>query len=126
MHKEVFFLEFYEIIIFIIIFFGVAVPGIIWLLRGFLLSIRDYILRSKGIKTSAIVKEIELGGRALGNEYYPAVKLDVLVKNEKGEFYSARIDTTIPLTDMSLYQSGCEIDVVYDPAKPQNVTMIHS
>ena len=98
--------------------------GIVWLVKGGLLSARDDAIRSNGIKTSAVIKEIKRGGRALGNEFNPAVKLRVLVENEKGDFYPAQIETTISVTHIPQFQPGAIIDVAYDPADPTKVTVL--
>jgi len=100
------------------------VPMIAWLSKGSSLSARNDAIRFGGIKASAVIEKIELGGRALGNEFYPAVKLRVLVQNEKKEPYPAQIETTIAVTHMSKFQPGSMIDVAYDPVRPTNVAVL--
>ncbi|MCL1917000.1 MAG: DUF3592 domain-containing protein [Peptococcaceae bacterium] len=102
----------------------VMLGAITWLLKGMMHSVRTSITRAKGIKTTAVIKEMGLGGSALGNEFSPAVTLRVLVENEKGKLYSAQIETTIATTHMPRFQPGCKIDVAYDPANPQKVVML--
>jgi len=104
-----------------ILFFG---PIAAWVLRGIFHSNRNDAIRSNGIKASAVIKKIELGGRAIGNEFYPAVKLRVLVENEKGWLFYAQIETTIAVTHMSKFQPGSKIDVAYDPADPTKAAVL--
>jgi len=99
-------------------------PVVARLARGILLAVREGAVLVGGIKASAVIEKIELGGKALGNEFYPAVKLRVRVENEKGEFYSAQIETTISVTHMSKFQSGSKVDVAYDPANPTKVVLL--
>jgi len=101
-----------------------VVAVVAFLLKGALLAVREGRILLNGIKASAVIEEIELGGRALGNEFYPAVKLRVLVENEKREFFSAQIETTIAVTHMSKFQRGSKIDVAYDPNNPAKVAVL--
>ncbi|MCL1917006.1 MAG: DUF3592 domain-containing protein [Peptococcaceae bacterium] len=71
-------------------------------------------------RVPAVIKGIEVGNELL----YPTVKLQVLIKNRKGEFYSAQIETTIANTHLSKFQPGSKIDVAYDPSDPTKVTIL--
>ena len=99
---------------------GVGLLVYCFIIRGAIHSFKTRGLRSNGIKTTAVIKEIELGGKmdGLGNEYYPAVTLHVLVNSPTGGKHHARIDTTIAITHLPGFQPGSEIDVAYDPAEP--------
>ncbi|MCL1916999.1 MAG: hypothetical protein FWG14_01585 [Peptococcaceae bacterium] len=99
-------------------------PVILLLKKEFGTINKNQAIRSKGIKTTAVIKEIKLGGKMTGNEIVPGVTLSVMVENEKGEFYSAKIYDTIAVTDMPQFQPGAKIDVVYDPADPTKVAML--
>jgi hypothetical protein len=101
-------------------------PFIFVLKKGWRRRTRDNAIRSNGIKATAVIAKIELGGTALGNEVTPNVRLSVLVENEKGEVYPAQIDTTIAVTHMPQFQPGTKIDVAYDPADPtKDLVPIH-
>ncbi|MCL1917008.1 MAG: hypothetical protein FWG14_01630 [Peptococcaceae bacterium] len=95
-----------------------------FLLRKVLFGGRNQQTHFDGIKASAMIEEIKLGGRAVYNEFHPAVKLQVLVENEKGEPYSAQIETTIAITHIPKFQPGAKIDIVYDPADPSKVKLL--
>ena len=97
-----------------------------FIISGAIHSYRIRALSSKGIKTTAMIKEIELGGKmdGLGNEYHPAVTLHVLVNSPTGGRHYARIDTIIAITHLPAFQPGAEIDVAYDPAEPTTAMLL--
>ena len=98
---------------------GIALILYCYIIRGIIHSFRVNAIRAKGIKATAIVEEIELGGKmdGLGNESYPAVRLRVLVNDKSGKKFYTQIDTTIALTHMSRFQPGAVVEVAYDPEK---------
>ena len=115
------FVDYFLSICFIALFvLGVGLLIYRFIISGAIHSYKIRALRSKGIKTTAVIKEIELGGKmdGLGNEYYPAVTLYVLVNKADGSKHHARIDTTIAITHLPGFQPGSEIDIAYDPAEP--------
>ena len=113
----------------LIAFFALGAGLLIYrfVIGGIMHSFRADTLRSNGIKTTAVIVEIELGGKTdgIGNEYYPAVILHVLVNSAGGGRHNARIDTNIAVTHLPRFQSGAEVDIAYDPAEPSVAVLIN-
>ena len=78
-------------------------------------------IRSKGIKTTAVIQEIKSGA---GNEFYNRVTLQVLIKGESGEEFNAQIESAINITHLPRFQPGAIIDVAYDPEDPQKAAIL--
>jgi len=118
----------YLLSILFVVFLGLGILLLIYnyIIRGILHSFKVRKISSNGIKAAAVITEIEMGGKmdGLGNEFYPAVMLKVLVNGENGEKFSTHIDTTIATTHMSRFQPGAEIDIIYNPADLQVAVML--
>jgi hypothetical protein len=110
--------------VFILLLVSLVILGLVLIFLSYVYAVVSTAPRGSLVKTSAVIKKIELGGMGLGNEFYPAVILHVLVNSKSGEDYLAQIDTTIAATHMPRFQPGSEIAVAYNPAEPRKVAIL--